>query len=120
TFLVLVRKGSAVRSLRSVGNWLYGVARRTALEARRAAARRRAKEAGAMARSATEGDLRDELCAVLDEELARLPEELRPPVGLCDLEGKTRKEAARLLGWPEGTVASRLAAAPRLLAAPVA
>jgi RNA polymerase sigma factor (sigma-70 family) len=117
TFLVLVRKGPAVRSLRSVGNWLYGVARRTALEARRAAARRRAKEAGAMARSATEGDARDEVCAVLDEELARLPEKLRAPVVLCELEGKTRKEAARSLGWPEGTVASRLASARRVLAA---
>lgn len=28
---------------------------------------------------------------------------------LCDLEGKTRKEAARHFGVPEGTVASRLA-----------
>jgi RNA polymerase sigma factor (sigma-70 family) len=116
TFLVLVRKGPAVRLLRSVGNWLYGVARRTALEARRAAARRRVKEAGAMPRSAAEEDTRDDLREVLDEEMARLPDKLRAPLVLCDLEGKSRKEAARALGWPEGTVASRLASARKALA----
>ena len=32
----------------------------------------------------------------------------RLPIVLCDLEGKTRKQAARQIGWPEGTVATRL------------
>jgi hypothetical protein len=35
---------------------------------------------------------------------------------LCDLEGKTRKEAARQIGCPEGTVAGRLARARTMLA----
>jgi hypothetical protein len=35
---------------------------------------------------------------------------------LCDLEGKTRKDAARHLSWPEGTVATRLVRARLLLA----
>src|SRR5262245_38390161 len=74
TFLVLVRKGAAVRHQHSIGSWLYGVARRTALEARRAAARRRVKEAGAMPGSATEADARDDLREVLDQEIERLPE----------------------------------------------
>src|ERR1700758_116485 len=42
TFLVLATRGASVRPRGMVGNWLYGVAHRTALEARRSAARRRA------------------------------------------------------------------------------
>jgi DNA-directed RNA polymerase specialized sigma24 family protein len=42
TFLVLVRKAASIRPAGMVGNWLYGVAHRKALEARRSAAKRRA------------------------------------------------------------------------------
>src|SRR5207245_903095 len=44
TFLVAVRKASSVRPRDLFGNWLYGVAYRTALEARARIARRRARE----------------------------------------------------------------------------
>src|SRR5712692_7030336 len=44
TFLVLVRKAASIRQRELVGNWLYGVAYRTALEARAATTRRRTKE----------------------------------------------------------------------------
>src|SRR5439155_10384565 len=49
-FLVLVRKAASVSRPELLGNWLYGVACRTAREARAAAARRRAKarEGGAL------------------------------------------------------------------------
>ena len=52
----------------------------------------------------------------LDEELSRLPRTYRAVIVACDLEGKTRQQAARQLSLPEGTVASRLARARALLA----
>src|SRR2546421_12599995 len=44
TFLVLVRKAASVVPRQAVGNWLFGVAYRTALAARRASLQRGAKE----------------------------------------------------------------------------
>jgi uncharacterized protein (TIGR03067 family) len=61
-------------------------------------------------------DLWHDLQPVLDHELSRLPEAYRVALLLCDLEGKTRKEVARQLGLPQGTVASRLARARAMLA----
>jgi tetratricopeptide (TPR) repeat protein len=46
---------------------------------------------------------------VLHEEVGRLPERYRAVVVLCYLEGLTYEEAAGRLGWPVGTVKSRLA-----------
>jgi RNA polymerase sigma factor (sigma-70 family) len=116
TFLVLVRKAAALRSPGLLGNWLYGVAYRTALEARKAAARRRAKEAKMVPATETAPAAWDDLRLVLDQELQRLPEKYRAVLVLCYLGGETRSAAARQLGWPEGTVASRLAGARGLLA----
>lgn len=119
TFLVLVRKAASIASRELLANWLYGVAYRTALKARATAARRRARE-----RLVTEipepevvqQDVWHDLQPLLDQELSHLPDKYRVPILLCDLEGKTRKEAARQLGVPEGTVAGRLARARTMLA----
>jgi hypothetical protein len=46
--------------------------------------------------------------AILDEELDNLPEKFRAPLLLFYLEGKTRDEAARQLGWSAKLVKSRL------------
>jgi RNA polymerase sigma factor (sigma-70 family) len=116
TFLVLARKAAAVVS---VASWLHGVAHRTALKARSAAARRQAREKQVMAMpepEAVQPDLWDDLKPLLDKELSRLPEKYRGAIVLCDLEGKTRKEAALQMQVPEGTVASRLATARAMLA----
>jgi RNA polymerase sigma factor (sigma-70 family) len=122
-FLVLARKAAAVRPPGLVANWLYGVAYRTApkarvTRARAAATRRRAAERlAAMAeRTPTEDELWHDLQPVLDQELHRLPDTYRVAVVLCDLEGKSRKEAARQLGWPDGTLSGRLARARKRLA----
>jgi RNA polymerase sigma-70 factor (ECF subfamily) len=118
TFIVLICKASSVASRESVGSWLYGVAYRTAQKARVSAARRRTKEQQ-MARPEALPETDDgweALRPLLDAELGRLPDKYREPVVLCDLQGLTRKEAARRLGCPEGTVSGRLSRARALLA----
>jgi RNA polymerase sigma factor (sigma-70 family) len=118
-FLVLVRKAGSVQPRELVGNWLYGVAYRTALEARSVLARRRKleKQVSAMPElSRPESECAPDLRPLLDEELSRLPDKYRTPVVLCDLDGRSRKEVARALRIPEGTLSSRLATARRLLA----
>ncbi len=119
TFLVLCRKAASIRRRERLPSWLYGVAHRTALQARRAAARRRNREKQVVdlpEPAVVEQDLWNDLRPLLDQELSRLPEAYRGVVILCDLEGKARKEVARQLGLPEGTVASRLARARAMLA----
>jgi len=118
TFLILARKARAIRWHKTVRNWLYQVAFRTASEARvqRAKRLRHEREAGAMllrdANNATEWE---ELRLILDEELYRLPEKLRMPLLLCYLHGKTRDEAAQELGWTEGAVKGSLERGRELL-----
>lgn len=118
SFLVLARKASAIGRRDLLGHWLYGVAYRTALKARATAGRRRAVERQVEhmpEREARAEKYWDDLQSLLDAELDRLPEKYRIPVVLCGIEGKSKREVARALGVPEGTVSSRLARANKML-----
>jgi RND family efflux transporter MFP subunit len=120
TFLVLARKANSLASPHLLAPWLYGVARRTALEARLRAARRRARERPIVDKATPDPTARAawaDLRPVLDEEIAHLPERYRVPFVMCYLEGRTNGETARLIGCPEGTVASRLSWARQRLRA---
>jgi RNA polymerase sigma factor (sigma-70 family) len=118
TFLVLARKATSVGQRELLGNWLYGAAYRAALEAK--AARRRVKERQVSAMPEPQAPAQPEvslaLRPVLDQELSRLPDKYRVPVVLCDLEGRTRRDVARQLNIPAGTLSGRLTTARRLLA----
>ncbi len=50
----------------------------------------------------------DDVGPMLHDEIGRLPESFRVPIVLCYLEGLTHDQAAHRLGWPVGTVRSRL------------
>src|SRR6201984_1597611 len=98
TFLVLVRKAASVRPREMVANWLYGVVHRGALHSRRTTARRRSRERQVTPMpepGVAEQEPWHDLLPLLDQELARLPDKYRVAIVLSDLEGKTRKEAAR-------------------------
>ncbi len=118
-FVVLATKAGAVRPQSAVAAWLHGVAWRTAMRARTMANRRQRREALVVAHPEPALSSPDEVpdaVAILDEEIAHLPEHYRLPLVLCELEGQNRKEVAGKLRIPEGTLSSRLAAARKRLA----
>jgi len=119
TFLVLARKAASVLPREKIGHWLYGVAYQTARKAKATRDRRRKREGQVSVppelMSVTD-DPRDASTEDIDLELARLPEKYRIPIILCELEGKSHAGAAEQLGWPTGTVSSRLSRGKTLLA----
>jgi RNA polymerase sigma factor (sigma-70 family) len=114
-FLVLIRKADSVHPGNMLGNWLHGVAMNVSRKGREVLARRKMQPL-TMDAPVADAPGSPELREVIDQELTRLPADYRAAVVACDLEGRTRKEAAGQLGWSEGTVASRLARARAILA----
>jgi RNA polymerase sigma factor (sigma-70 family) len=109
-FLLLVQKLRTLRKHASLASWLHGVAYRVALKARAAAATRRRHEQQTHVGHdmPLEGVAWEELRAVLDSELTKLPDRWRLPLVLCYLEGQTQDEAATQLGWSTRTLRRRL------------
>jgi RNA polymerase sigma factor (sigma-70 family) len=115
-FLVLARKAGTIRKRDALGCWLHGVARRIALRALRARARRARHEAEPRPQPASGDDLTwAEVRGLVHDEIARLPETLRAPVLLCHLEGLTLDEAGARLELPRGTLRGRLDRAREVL-----
>jgi RNA polymerase sigma factor (sigma-70 family) len=117
-FLVLARRANEIRHPEYLGGWLHGVANRIARRVRRRVVRRSAAEQPLASVPEPHAptvpqtiDLRD----VLDEELNRLPALYREAVGLCDVDGLSRRAAASRLGIPESTLSNRLTRARALL-----
>jgi len=115
TFFVLAMRLRRHEPPSLPANWLYVVARRTALKAKSAEWRRKARLRRITEMKTHEAYPQEELAGMLDAEIANLPARLRSAAVLCYLEGKTNRQAARMLGWPVGTLATRLRQARDLL-----
>ena len=109
--------------------FLYGTAVRVASTARRASSRRRqvqpplseeAPDPAGTAPAADELVDRKRARELLDQLVARLPDDTRPVFVLYELEGLTMEEIATCLEVPPGTVASRLRRAREAFQAAVA
>jgi RNA polymerase sigma factor (sigma-70 family) len=118
TFVVLIRRAGSIRKPESLASWLHGVARHVAgrAKARTKAGQERERRVVAMPQQEPLDELTwQELRGILDEEIGRLPVRCQAPVVLCYLQGKSYDEAARELGCPKSSVASRLGRARGLL-----
>jgi RNA polymerase sigma factor (sigma-70 family) len=118
TFLALTRQAPSIARGGALPGWLYRVAYRTALRARRQRVKRPAGQAALdelPAPSPRADDPCRDLWPVLDEELQHLPDKYRTPLVLSYLQGLTNREVAERLGCPPGTVFTRLARGRELL-----
>ncbi|HVK13200.1 MAG TPA: sigma-70 family RNA polymerase sigma factor [Gemmataceae bacterium] len=110
TFFVLARRATRVRRAAAVGGWLFRVAVRLAARTRPRAGRLAGPVAPAADPNPGPSDQAawQDLVAVLDAEVAALPETLRAAIVCCYYEGLTQDEAARRLGWKVRTVRARV------------
>lgn len=102
TFLALLRKAGSLRT--NPAGWLARVATRAALKARR----RLLVLPNGFDTATPDLPEPDDTGPLLHAELDRLSDRYRLPIVLCHLHGLTQAEAAARLGWPLGTVATRV------------
>lgn len=109
-FLVLARRAHTLVRRDSLAGWLHKVAEHVSRNELRGRRRRqqRLREAEELAPKPSRIDRLGELKRSVDEELAFLSARAREVLVLCDLEGRTQAEAARILGVTPDTVATRL------------
>src|SRR5262245_18205360 len=119
-FLILARKAGTVRGRHGLAGWLHRVAVRAAGRLRAERARRTTEALPSDLTSSVptpDESAWREVRGAFDDEVGRLPDKFRLPLVLCCLQGKTRTEVARELGWSEGAVRGRLERGRKLLQA---
>jgi RNA polymerase sigma factor (sigma-70 family) len=115
-FLSLARLAKSIRHGRTLPAWLHRATGRIAAKVRaKRPDRSRAVPEGVEQRDPGAGLHWQEIRQALDEELGRLPEQLRTPLLLCYLSGLSRDEAATQLGWSLGTLKRRLEEGRKML-----
>lgn len=120
-FLELVRHAASIARGDSVAGWLQTVAVRLARKARaRRAIQRKQEVSGLMNEAPLIGEPDTgapvtaeevswrEVRQILDEEIARLPHELRAAIIICLFEGRTQEEAAQFLEVNRRTLKDRV------------
>src|SRR5262245_40509739 len=108
-FVALAKRASRLRGREAVGAWLHRVAVNASTDLIRIAMRKYpgdyldvpARDPDPE-RQASDREVR----SLLDTGLNRLPDKLRLPFVLCELEGHTNAEAAAAIGCPVGTLGS--------------
>jgi RNA polymerase sigma-70 factor (ECF subfamily) len=119
TFVVAARKVDAIRAA-TERQYLFAIAVRVAMDARRARSRRRELPEAAAPRPVDPYPCPDELLdrkrarQLLEDVLASMPLELRAAFTLFELEDMSLPEVAEILGVPLGTATSRLRRAREL------
>ncbi len=129
-FLELVRHAASILRGDSVAGWLQTVAVRLARKARARRAHQQKQEVGGLMKEASlVGDRVSggsvtaeevswrEVRQILDEEIARLPQDLRSAIIVCLFEGRTQEEAAQFLEVNPRTLKDRVHRGRELLKA---
>jgi RNA polymerase sigma factor (sigma-70 family) len=114
-FLALAKQAGAVCRRGTVAGWLYRVAWRIAAKAAQRRVPQLIDDLDSAAARESEPIRDPAVMQALHEELAKLPEKSRVPILLCFFEGLTHEDAAKRLGWPSGTLATRIARGKELL-----